>query len=231
MRSRIVRATLAAALLAALVVVAVSARSSPTHPFSSTATFGQQGPTQPARPSEAVITLGAGNASAPPAEHGNGANWAPLLIIALIAAALGWLAWRLTTAGRPSGRRLRGKRATGPPDVAPSPVPEALHAGIDAGLQSLERGRVTDAVIRCWVRVEAAAEAAGFELRASETSTEFVDRVLRSYGVGEPALRRLSALYREARFSDHPMSEQDRHEARTCLQEIGADLARRHAPA
>jgi hypothetical protein len=108
--------------------------------------------------------------------------------------------------------------------------PREIADAVDEGLATIERGPVSEAIIACWVRVEDAAETAGIPLRASETSTEFADRVLASYGVQEPTLRRMSALYREARFSGHTMTEHSRNDARECLREISNDLGRTAAP-
>jgi hypothetical protein len=40
---------------------------------------------------------------------------------------------------------------------------------------------------------------------------------------------RLAALYREARFSEHRLTEADREEAAAALDAVHADLQRRHA--
>jgi hypothetical protein len=66
--------------------------------------------------------------------------------------------------------------------------------------------------------------AAGVEPRQSDTPDEFVRRVLESAQVRPAPLRELAELYREARFSAHPMTETDRAAARTALRAVGADL-------
>lgn len=217
-----------AVIVLAVLVAALVARSSPSHPFVETtphASASAQGSTAPAAPSGKPIA-GSGTDESQGRGH---FDWITTMLASILLLLVVMFLW---------GKRLRLKRrrrrerrelvaASGleiPPDE-PIP-PEELAEAVDEGLATIERGPVSDAIIACWVRVEDAAEQAGMPVRATETSTEFVDRVLGSYGAREPVLRKLSALYREARFSAHTMTEQSRNDARDCLREISADLGR-----
>ncbi len=126
---------------------------------------------------------------------------------------------------RARARRLRGPReevdfvALEPPQV----VARALLG--DAAEQRrvlVEGGSPRNAVVECWHRFESAAADAGFERRPWETSSEYTMRVLDVVDAYQPAVTALGDLYREARFSEHELSEDDRR--------IGAGRARRDPP-
>lgn len=216
----------AAAAVGGLLLVAIAARSSPTHPLVPLT----RAATAPARSAPSVPTgTPAGlNSSGTLVDEsrGSGLNaaillFAVLVVVAVVAATV--LRLRLRVARHASGA---ANHTGAPPTVDPSDRPRAeLAAGVEAGFDALERGSATDAVIACWLHVELAATEVGVAPRATETATEFVDRVLGSYGVREEPLRGLAALYREARFSAHPTHEPSRDRARACLVAIRTDLA------
>lgn len=106
------------------------------------------------------------------------------------------------------------------------PVPEALLEGTDAGLDALTRGEPRNAIVATWVALEDGAAAAGLPRHAAETSTEYVQRVLRSWDVDPRSLGELAALFREARFSTHALVEEHRSRAVRALAAIRADLGR-----
>jgi hypothetical protein len=74
------------------------------------------------------------------------------------------------------------------------------------------------------LRLEEAVAAAGVRPGVAETSTELVSRVLHSLDVDPRAVATLAALYREARFSEHPMGEDARAAARASLTRLHEDL-------
>ena len=214
-----------AVIVLAVLVAALVARSSPSHPFVETsphATAHAQKSTVTAAPSAARVTGTTDEGS-----QGRGHfDWITTALAAILFLLVVMFLW---------GRRIRLRRrrrerrlpAAGPAFELPPEEefpPEELAEAVDETLATIERGPVSEAIIACWVRVEDAAEQAGMPLRATETSTEFADRVLGSYGVQEPVLRTLSALYREARFSAHTMTEQSRDDARACLRQISTEL-------
>lgn len=108
-------------------------------------------------------------------------------------------------------------------------LPDAATAITDDADQQravLRTGRPRDAIVACWLRVEAAITATGVERRDSDTSTELVERVLGEYQLDAAAINELATLYREARFSDHEMPEAARSNAISALDEVHAGLRR-----
>lgn len=101
---------------------------------------------------------------------------------------------------------------------------ERLAEAVDRGIRAVERGTPADAVIACWVGLEDAAAAAGVARTAAETPAEFTVRVLAVDGVSATDLATLADLYREARYSSHPSTEQSRAKARAALIRLHADL-------
>lgn len=75
-------------------------------------------------------------------------------------------------------------------------------------------------IIAAWVRLERLADDSGVPLRPSETPAELTIRMLDGLDVPGRYVLRLADLYREARFSDHPMTEADRAEAAECVRVI-----------
>jgi hypothetical protein len=68
--------------------------------------------------------------------------------------------------------------------------------------------------------------AAGFPRRPDEAPGEYLTRVLRRLDVQPEPLTELTALFAEARFSDHPMSAEHRRRAIEALGVARADLLR-----
>ncbi len=75
-------------------------------------------------------------------------------------------------------------------------------------------------IVAAWVRLEQLAADSGVPLRLSETPAELTIRVLDGLDVPGRYVLRLADLYREARFSDHRMTEADRSEASRCISAI-----------
>lgn len=105
-------------------------------------------------------------------------------------------------------------------------VPEVLLEAALEGERRLSRGTPTNAVIAAWVALEDACRTAGVRDDPSRTAAELVTTVLRSYRVDRSPLDTLAALYREARFSAHPIGEDQRTTARESLVQVQADLRR-----
>ena len=143
-----------------------------------------------------------------------------LLIVAVVALVL-FMVIRDLWQRRP--QRLPDQaQAGGPLDT----LPEVLLEGAVARMEELETGTPTDAIVACWVRLEEEVAAAGMKQDRSRTSTEVVARVLGQYAVDADALAELAALYREARFSDHALTEADRARARDALTTVHVGLRR-----
>nr|WP_246336281.1 DUF4129 domain-containing protein [Flexivirga oryzae] len=111
------------------------------------------------------------------------------------------------------------------------PLPEVDDALLDAvsevtrrQQQQLLEGVPSNAIVACWVDLERAVASVGVERRPSETSAELTIRVLDTLDVDRRALRTLGALYREARFSAHSLTEQDRRSAVDALSALHRSL-------
>jgi hypothetical protein len=124
----------------------------------------------------------------------------------------------------------------------PGPVPDhAVHdAFLDEAhrelteattdqLTALRAGAPRNAIVACWVALEAAVERAGVVRDAAETSSELTARVVDSLGVDGATVAALADLYREARFSVHQLDEGHRARAIELLRQISADLAQRQS--
>ena len=85
-------------------------------------------------------------------------------------------------------------------------------------------GEPRNAIVECWHRFEQQAVRAGVERRPWQTTAEFVLEVLDLVGADRGAVAGLADLYREARFSDHPMTDEHRRRALDALDAIHASL-------
>lgn len=141
-----------------------------------------------------------------------------LLFVALVLAAM-WL-WR---------HRWRPLQKPTPVEFEVLPVDDAVPAALSreasTQLAMIEEGSPQSAIVRCWLRLEEAVAEAGLPRVPSETSSEFTLRVLRNLDVDPRAVATLARLFREARFSEHELGEQERSAARSALQHLYADLA------
>jgi hypothetical protein len=159
----------------------------------------------------------------------------PLLraLVAVLGAAVALaLLLGLTRLGRVTLERRR-RRRRGPPqaveipfDVIETPRRMAEHVARDAAHQRelLLGGTPRNGIVACWHRFEEQAAAAGIVRDEWETSAEFTLRVLDLVDADSGQVARLAALYREARFSDHPIEEPARAAALAALDAIHASL-------
>ena len=102
----------------------------------------------------------------------------------------------------------------------PARVSHEMLADAEGQRQALLEGSPRNAIVACWHRFETQGAAAGLERRAWETSSEYTMRVLDLVDAHEPAVSRLGALYREARFSEHDLTDADRQAAVDALDAI-----------
>lgn len=123
-----------------------------------------------------------------------------------------------------AARRRRAAALAPVPDE--EDVADVVVADAGGQLAALEQGLPRNAIVACWMRLEDAAARVGLPRRESETSAEFTRRVIGTHLVGTTAIERLAALYREARFSHHPMTEADRDTARAALETLHQGLRR-----
>ena len=128
-------------------------------------------------------------------------------------------AWHHRPRVRLRRRRVGGADVLVLPDVAAAIVDEA-----EAQRTALLGGSPRNAIVRCWLRLEEAVADAGVPPDPAETSAELTERVLTQRTVDPGAIRELAALYREARFSEHPIDETKRAGALRALDRLHAEL-------
>lgn len=145
--------------------------------------------------------------------------------------ALAWVAFRI---GRGAWRSWREREVASadPEEVAfepLSPVAMAREMSADAAEQRdlLTGGTPRNGIVQCWDRFEQVAARVGLAREAWETPAEFTLRFFDLLEADARPVQRLATLYREARFSDHELSEADRDTAAEALGAIHESL-RRH---
>lgn len=126
--------------------------------------------------------------------------------------------------------RHRWRRAPAPVEADAEALPEvravtALVEDADQRMAALAEGDPRNGIVRCWMRLEEAVADAGLPRHPSETSAELTVRVLHVLDLDPHAIGALAALYREARFSEHPLGEDARTAAREALTRLQDDLA------
>ncbi len=111
-------------------------------------------------------------------------------------------------------------------DLLPSPetLAREMAGGAAAQRDLLQSGTPRNAIVEVWNRFETLAGNAGATRRPWETSSEFTLRVLEAVDADSSAVSRLGGLYREARFSDHELTEEHRAAAVAALEVIHAGL-------
>jgi hypothetical protein len=85
-------------------------------------------------------------------------------------------------------------------------------------------GEPRNAIVAAWDRFEEQAERAGSARKLWETSSEFTLRLLDAVSAAPDAVSRLAALYREARFSEHEITESNRRAAVEALRDIHTSM-------
>ena len=106
-------------------------------------------------------------------------------------------------------------------------VAEAIAGDAAAQLASLREGTPRNGIVACWAHFERQAEQAGVHPLPWETSSEFALRILEMVRADTSAVSGLAELFREARFSEHEVTEQQRGHAVELLGQIHASLGRR----
>jgi Domain of unknown function (DUF4129) len=143
-------------------------------------------------------------------------EWAVLWVaIAVLAVGGGWLYYTW---------RARKRRRTIPAGQEQT-VAEDLAASIGDAIDDLEaEPDARRAVIAAYARMEAVLARNGLRRRPSETPIEYLRRILLGLTArGEP-VRRLTALFEQAKFSRHEIDATMKHDAIEALRDIRSDL-------
>ena len=117
-------------------------------------------------------------------------------------------------------------RRPGPPSmILPEFASPPLTLDAGAARSALLRGDPRNAIVACWMQLERDATAAGLGRHDAETSQEYVERVVAAASVDRVPIGELAALYREARFSRHPVTDGHLAGAAAALERVVAALA------
>lgn len=147
--------------------------------------------------------------------HPPGNPW-PLLLLfaALTIAAVALTSYR---------RRRPGLRPA--PDEAADVTAESLVAALAAGERALhEDSDPRAAIIGCYAAMERSLADAGSPPRLADTPAEVLGRATASGLVRSAWASTLTGLFRQARYSSHPVTEADRATAIGALAQVQADL-------
>lgn len=126
-------------------------------------------------------------------------------------------------------RRRRSAREAITFATLDEPAHLAAEIVADAASQDavLRAGDPRNAIVAAWQRFEVQGEAAGVRRERWETSSEYALRILDLVSADAGATNRLAGLYREARFSEHPVTEVHRTEALEALVMIRRSMGAR----
>jgi hypothetical protein len=223
-RFRVRNGWLAAAALAGFVLVALAARARPAQREAGHAAGG--GPPSGVLTSPPPRNEGPIRVPPPDQHHHFRLPWSVIgwlllgvLIVAVVAIIVTF--WPRMSIGR------RARRAPGrarPIQPAPDDLIRQVSNTLRSTMSQVSGGQIRDGVILCWHRLEQTAEAAGLRRSPADTSSDLVGRLLASMPVSEAPLNRLAALYREARFSSHPIPAEAVAQARSDLAQLRSEL-------
>jgi hypothetical protein len=223
--ARVPVALLAVAVLAVLALAGAAARSGSYAPELPPAPTRSAAPTPaPAPPAESAPTSSAAPTPSAPPEPVNPVTGRIVLVLVLLFAAAGLVVLVVLAV------RHRPRLQRRPPDAAvlPSagdPAASALPDAVDRALAAVEQPDAREAVVQAWLLLGAAAAEAGTPSGPAETATEYAERLARAHTLPPTSVHRLAALYREARFSGHPVRDDQRDEARAQLTALRAALS------
>jgi hypothetical protein len=183
-------------------------------------TPGQSRRNQPGRLNNGALQEG------PTDSPDTGSTWQILLLTGtvLLVVAIGsrWLA----------ARRAAAEAEAGPDDEQRAEV-ERLVAAVDAAEVEL-RGPADprEAVLAAYAamarQLSSGLARRGRGLRPSDTAGELLDSAVDAGLVSGTPARTLTDLFREARYSEHPIGEEARTTAGACLAEVRSELTARH---
>ncbi|MFC8387729.1 DUF4129 domain-containing protein [Streptomyces sp. NPDC057238] len=168
----------------------------------------------------------------PPSEEGSGHSLSmPLYLLLGLLAAVVVVVVTVAVVRR---LRRRGLTVPKPPDPAGTPAEDddarLLLSAVHSGRRALaDTGDARAAVIACYAAMEDALVASGVQRRASDSPSDLLTRAAGAGLAPTPAAPRLTALFREARYSSHPMDGSHREAAADALEEIASLLQDREA--
>ncbi len=152
-------------------------------------------------------------------------SWTVLVLVGLVLAGSA-LATRWAALRQQSGTAEQDLDDTQSDEV------ELLVAAVDAADEGLHRHADPRAAVLAAYAAMAGQLSGGLArrgraVRRSDTATELLDRAVAAGLVAGAPARTLTELFREARFSAHPMGEDARRSALACLAQVRGELAAR----
>jgi hypothetical protein len=167
----------------------------------------------------------------PPSERSDPPAWLRVLVwafVACIGAVVLALIAFFASILREQRRSRRRRTEVADVDMAVLGEPDRLVQAItdDAAEQDrqLQDGDARNAIVAAWSRFEVQGRSAGVPRKSWETSSEYAIRILDRVAADSGAVNRLAGLYREARFSEHPITEEHRAAALEALHQIRRSL-------
>ncbi|MFJ3792734.1 DUF4129 domain-containing protein [Kitasatospora sp. NPDC090091] len=127
-------------------------------------------------------------------------------------------------------RRVR-RRPEPLPVVGEVEPEDVLAAAVATGRRALHGADARAAVIACYAAMEQSLAASGVERRICDSPTELLERAAADERVDRAQAYALTELFREARYSTHPMDDGHVRRAGEALDAIAARLAEPAAPA
>ena len=123
-------------------------------------------------------------------------------------------------------RYLPTRRSSGFTSAPPSAQAEEvrLTEAVNAGRLALQGDDTRAAVIACYAAMETSLAANGLGRQVSDSPSDLLDRAASAGLLTGPAPAALAELFREARYSSHPMGTEQLHQARSALDEISESL-------
>ncbi|MFA3876191.1 DUF4129 domain-containing protein [Streptomyces sp. MMCC 100] len=172
-------------------------------------------------------------ATPPPQERPHGStdhSSLPLYLVLAVLAAVVVVLVAVAVVRRLRRFRLSVPHRPGPAGTAPQDddarlLLSAVHSGRRALAGTDDDARA--AVIACYAAMEDALAASGVPRHASDSPADLLTRAADAGFAPGPAAPRLTALFREARYSSHPMDGSHRSAAATALEEIASLLGDR----
>jgi hypothetical protein len=105
-------------------------------------------------------------------------------------------------------------------DVDLSAPRDAVEEAAERMREALRTGTPRNAVVQCWLLLVHSLERHGVTGHPAQSPTELARHALSQVSTDAGAVAELTALFLEARFSEHPIGEESRRRAESALQRI-----------
>ncbi|RYC07224.1 DUF4129 domain-containing protein [Nocardioides zhouii] len=148
-------------------------------------------------------------------------------ILAMIVVVIGYVALLVRDQRGTRSRRAAREAVEFTTLDGPARLVEAITADAEKQDDLLREGDPRNAIVAAWQRFEVQGASVGVGRRSWETSSEYAIRILDLVAADSGSVNRLAGLYREARFSDHPLTEEHRTLALEALAGIRRSLGAR----